>query len=303
MNVPTLRRGDTGADVTTLQQRLNRAGGAVAIDGHFGPTTETAVRAFQSDRSMIADGIVGARTQAALLGQDVSAKALTEADVERAAQALGCDAAAIHAILEVEAPRGGFLPDGRVTILFERHIMARQLQAAGIDPAPFIASHPGIVNTTPGGYIGGAAEYQRLARAKAINADCALESASWGRMQVMGFHWQALGYASVQAFVDDMASGEAAQLRVGVKLIEADEAMHTALVAHDWPAFAKTYNGPAYADYGYDLRLAAAYRRYPAAVPAPVPVEPPLRRKRKTADAVSDPPAPDAPSAGSEAIT
>lgn len=274
MNTPTLRRGDIGADVTTLQQRLNRAGVAVAIDGHFGPATETAVRAFQSDHGMIADGIAGARTQAALLGHGVDPKALTEADIQHAAQALGCDTGALHAILEVEAPRGGFLPDGRVTILFERHIFYRQLREADIDALTLAQRQPTICNTAPGGYVGGAAEYQRLALAKAINVDCALASASWGRMQVMGFHWKTLGYPSVAAFVENMATGEAEQLRAGVKLIAANEAMHAALVAHDWPAFAQAYNGPAYAGHGYDLRLAAAYRRYPAAQPAAAPTTP-----------------------------
>ena len=45
---------------------------------------------------------------------------LTSADFARAAAALGCVPAAVRAVVEVES-KGGFLPDGRVRILFERH--------------------------------------------------------------------------------------------------------------------------------------------------------------------------------------
>lgn len=263
MTTDTLRLGDVGADVITLQARLRRAGFSVSADGHFGAQTEAAVREFQRERGLVVDGLAGARTCAALLGL-TDPRHLTEADIEAAAASLGCDAAAVHAVIEVEAPRSGFLPDGRVVILFERHIMYRLLQAAGVDPAPYVKASPDIVNPHPGGYLGGAAEYGRLARAKAINADCALESASWGRLQIMGEHWHSLGYASVQAFVADMQTGEAAQLRAGVRFIAADPDMHQALVAHDWAAFAERYNGPAYHDHGYDLHLAVAYRRHAA---------------------------------------
>lgn len=262
MDIQTIRRGDVGAEVATLQARLNRAGASLSIDGHFDAQTDAAVRAYQSDRGLLVDGIAGPRTQAALLGQAHDAKHLTEADINAAAASLGCAAAAIHAILEVEAPHGGFLPDGRVRILFERHIMRRELKAAGIYTDALAARYPDIINPKPGGYRGGAAEYGRLAIAKQIDPICALDSASWGRMQVMGFHARALGYSGVEAFVADMAAGEAAQLQAGVRFIAADEAMHAALVARDWAAFAERYNGPAYAAHGYDLRLAAAFRRF-----------------------------------------
>lgn len=57
----TLRRGDTGADVASLQRALGVAGPPV-----FGPATEAAVRAFQRARGLTADGIVGPATRAAL---------------------------------------------------------------------------------------------------------------------------------------------------------------------------------------------------------------------------------------------
>jgi N-acetyl-anhydromuramyl-L-alanine amidase AmpD len=58
----TLRRGDTGELVTSLQQRL----GMPDDQAVFGPKTEAAVREFQRQRGMVPDGIVGPKTWAAL---------------------------------------------------------------------------------------------------------------------------------------------------------------------------------------------------------------------------------------------
>lgn len=64
---PTLRRGspkNTTALVKELQKRLGFTGGK--IDGDFGPATEAAVRRFQRAHAMVADGVVGPATWAAL---------------------------------------------------------------------------------------------------------------------------------------------------------------------------------------------------------------------------------------------
>jgi hypothetical protein len=44
--------------------------------------------------------------------------------------------------------------------------------------------------------------------------------------------------------------------------------MHDALRAHDWPTFAKRYNGAQYAVHKYDERMAAAYAKISAAAAA-----------------------------------
>src|SRR6185295_17956962 len=64
---PTVRRGSSGAAVSTLQGRLQSLRfDPGPVDGIFGSGTDSAVRAFQRSRGLQADGIVGPQTWAAL---------------------------------------------------------------------------------------------------------------------------------------------------------------------------------------------------------------------------------------------
>ncbi|MBE9178942.1 peptidoglycan-binding protein [Oculatella sp. LEGE 06141] len=57
---------DTGAAVIELQELLNAHGFTLRLDGDFGSRTETAVRLYQRQHHIKVDGIVGAKTWAAL---------------------------------------------------------------------------------------------------------------------------------------------------------------------------------------------------------------------------------------------
>ena len=60
----TLRKGDQGPEVVTLQQALRELGYLTsAADGNFGSGTMDAVKRFQSDNGLDADGIAGRLTQ------------------------------------------------------------------------------------------------------------------------------------------------------------------------------------------------------------------------------------------------
>ena len=66
-NTPTLRRGNKGEAVEELQALLNaKFGFDLEIDGDFGKATETAVKEFQKQHNLTADGVVGKKTWAAL---------------------------------------------------------------------------------------------------------------------------------------------------------------------------------------------------------------------------------------------
>lgn len=63
---PLLKRGSAGDAVRRVQTLLRHHGHPVAIDGIFGPKTESAVRAFQASKRITVDGIVGPQTWASL---------------------------------------------------------------------------------------------------------------------------------------------------------------------------------------------------------------------------------------------
>jgi peptidoglycan hydrolase-like protein with peptidoglycan-binding domain len=64
---PTLRSGSTGTAVSRLQRAFTAAlGRTVAIDGSFGPITDTAARDYQRTRQLVVDGVVGPATWTSL---------------------------------------------------------------------------------------------------------------------------------------------------------------------------------------------------------------------------------------------
>lgn len=77
---PTLKRGNKGKWVTELQTILKSKGydlGSYGVDGDFGKCTEAAVRQFQLDNDLVADGVVGAKTWDALYQNGTKIKYVT----------------------------------------------------------------------------------------------------------------------------------------------------------------------------------------------------------------------------------
>ncbi len=64
---PLVRQNDKAHPVPSLQYLLRQRGHVVTVDGDFGPRTDAAVRAFQQEKNLAVDGIVGPLTWQALI--------------------------------------------------------------------------------------------------------------------------------------------------------------------------------------------------------------------------------------------
>jgi hypothetical protein len=180
--------------------------------------------------------------------------------MQRTCDLLGIGQAEVWAVLVVETRGFGFLPDRRPQILFERHIFHK------LTNGRHDAGNAEVSDKFAGGYVGGAGEYPRLEKAMTLDRTAALQSASWGVGQVMGFNHKIAGFPSVTAMVDAMVQDENAQLLAVANFIKSTN-LSGALQRQDWRAFAAGYNGPDFAKNQYDTRLAKAHAGYKKALP------------------------------------
>ena len=170
------------------------------------------------------------------------------------------DPAALEAVLEVESGGAVFARvDGRMEplIRWEGHYFYRLCKTS----VRALARQSGLASPRAGAVANPptqAARWAMLRRAAELDHEAAYQSVSWGVGQVMGAHWQALGYASVDALAAEARSGFEGQLRLMLRFL-AHAGLLYALRRHDWAGFARGYNGPAYRRNGYDGRLRSAY--------------------------------------------
>jgi hypothetical protein len=193
---------------------------------------------------------------------EMGMKKLTDDQIQSQAKVLGIEVTALKAVIEVECKGSGFNVDGTPVILFERHVMRQRLIAnkqTGI-LNEMMVKRPDLCSKTSGGYGLYSAQHGRLNAAAQYHRTSALESASWGIGQVMGYHWGALGYKSLQAFINAMYKDEASQLEAMCRYIKVNNLIN-ALKSKDWKSFARGYNGIAYAKNSYDVKLAIAYKK------------------------------------------
>lgn len=148
-----LRAGDFGAQVTELQQLLQRAGVPTGpIDGDFGPMTQAAVRRFQASRGLPVDGVVGPRTWAALKQAPTTPAPSTVPSSLRSGD-FGADVEKLQRELErhgfdVGGIDGSFGPGTRSAVVrFQR---AKGLEADGVvGPGTWRALGGAVVAPTP----------------------------------------------------------------------------------------------------------------------------------------------------------
>lgn len=194
-----------------------------------------------------------------------AAKRLTDTDLPRIGSTIGVGEDVLHAIIDVEAPCSGFDDQGRPRILFEPHIFYREL---GAGPRRDAAVKMGLAyaNWKSGAYGPESGQYAKLERAMTIGADAALRSCSWGRAQMMGFNCAAVGFVSARAMVDAFMQDEASHIEAMVAFIAGKPKALAAIkridkltrpsTPDDWRPLAEGYNGAAYAQNNYHVKLA-----------------------------------------------
>lgn len=190
--------------------------------------------------------------------------------IATAARNAGLEPAALLAVIEVESNGKFFAPvRGRnePLIRFEGHYFDRRLddslraraRAAGLSsPLAGKISNPGRQ----------ANRWDLLDRACVLARSAALESTSWGIGQIMGAHWKALGFGSVEELVSMARDGAPGQIELLLRFIKANHLI-PALNARDWAGFARRYNGPGYRKNAYDTKLSIAYARHKSNRTAP----------------------------------
>jgi hypothetical protein len=175
------------------------------------------------------------------------------------ARSLDVEEATLRAVAAVEASGSGFLPGNppRPKILFEGHAFHRLTAGRFAAEAPHL-SYPRWDRTkyarTPAG------EWRRLEAACQLDRAAALQAASWGLFQIMGFNYVYCGCPDVEAFVAKQHAGAEEQLSCFARFIGRPPFL-PALRAKQWTRFAAAYNGPAHAKNRYVEKLVAAYER------------------------------------------
>jgi hypothetical protein len=192
-----------------------------------------------------------------LLGKGVP---LTDKGLNDVCASLGVGAAEIWALVftETDPPYGGFWPDRRPQILYEQHIFHR------LTNGRFDQVAPDVSNSRSGNYgHTGDHQYVRLRNAMDLDETAALESTSWGLGQVLGENFSAAGFKSPQDMVSQMLLSEDEQLDACAKEILSSK-IDGSLAAHNWPSFARVYNGSNYAANDYDTNLRTWYAKFAA---------------------------------------
>ena len=171
--------------------------------------------------------------------------------------------ACIRAVASVESGGDGFDSQGRPKILFEGHVFWRRLEHYGEDPAVLAIGNEAVLHPTWASRPSDAYrrdQYERLEEARAVDPTegdaAAFEACSWGKFQIMGYHWEQLGYGFLGEFLQEMHRDEGAHLEAFMRYVKVNRSRGEFLIEHlrrkDWAAFARAYNGPGYRKNRYD---------------------------------------------------
>ncbi len=190
---------------------------------------------------------------------------LTEQDIIEVAAELGVEVPAIKAVIDIEtgSTRRGFWTEGKPIINFDLVVFRKMAAKNRINLSGYTTSHSVIFARPNISRYGSqqAAQQARLDAAMDIDSLSAIEGTFWGMFQLGGFNWKLCGTSSPEEFVKLMSRSERDQLELFGEFITRSGLLPS-LKAKNWSAFARGYNGPAYAERGYHRRLASSYNKH-----------------------------------------
>jgi hypothetical protein len=188
---------------------------------------------------------------------------------EQAAK-LAAAPADLAAVLLVESRGRGFDSGGNLVTRFENHVFFRRWgdkhkdvfdQHFTFDSQTKYKGHT-FRKTASGDFatfhLNNGKELEVLAFARSLDDTAALESASYGAPQIMGFNHAKIGYKDVQSMVKQFHSGIRPQLDGMIAFIRNTKLCMEGLKNRDYVKFATGYNGKGKEnDYAPKIRTAA----------------------------------------------
>ncbi len=180
--------------------------------------------------------------------------------IVKIADFLKVDVTTALAVMSVESRGEGFSPDtGDILIRFENHIFNKRW---GIhNPSTFKSNfrfdakrkwqehtyrhqdHWVSVHQDQ------EHEHNALELAKSLSTQDAYASASYGLPQIMGFHYERLGFETPEQMFIYMQANEEQQLILFFDFIKSDPSLLKAFQDRDWRTFARIYNGSGQVDF------------------------------------------------------
>ena len=181
--------------------------------------------------------------------------------VRQAAQKDNVPPANLYGVVMTESA-GRFQDRGRPLIRIEGHYFYRLTSGS----QRIAAVNAKLASPTAGAIKNPTSQddrYAMLERMKRINMDAAISSCSWGLGQVMGAHWQALGFASATELERTAHAGIGGQIELMMRFCRVNKLIDE-LQRGDFAGFARIYNGPAYKTNKYDEKMAQYAKEFVA---------------------------------------
>ena len=182
---------------------------------------------------------------------------LTNKEINEIAKKGGIDFDSLMAFIQVETGGKAFGENGKLIIQFEPVWFRRFV--------PYTPTGAWSQN----GVERQSQEWIAFNNAFSINPEGAMKATSIGLPQIMGFHFERLGYKQVGDMWDDFKSGEKAQVEALVRFINTDTVLFKGLYNQNFHVVASRYNGEKYRDQArrlgimpYDQQMAAAFQKY-----------------------------------------